>query len=152
MHYPISFTDGVRLALKAAKEEAWALDQEYVDTEHILLGLLHAEVEVAPPVLARLGVDVDALRPSLLSELPKGEFGSTDSLGAERPFTQRAKKLLDRALQRSHELNERKTGRGHLLLAMLREREGLAARVLVRHWLSEARLQEDPGTEPPVAP
>lgn len=136
-----NWTDDVRLAFRGARDEAWALDQREVDVEHILLALLHTEAEVAIPVLTPLGVDLNALRRDLLSALPRGGFGSTDFEGIDRPFTHRAKQMLEGSERWAYQHLRPYIASEHVLLAMLSEEGGLAGQALASRGLTVSQLR-----------
>ena len=121
-----NFTDRVRKVLAMAREEAIRLKHDYVGTEHILLGLIREGEGVAAAVLASLG-DLKKL-----SGLVEGSVrpGKTSSAIGELPYTTRAKKVLEHAMAEAKELNHSYVGTEHLLLGLLRQEKGLAARVL----------------------
>ncbi|MDE2489301.1 MAG: ATP-dependent Clp protease ATP-binding subunit, partial [Elusimicrobia bacterium] len=110
-----------------AQEEAKRLNHDYVGTEHILLGLIALGEGVAAQVLANLGVDLRRVR----SEIEK-IVGTGDNvmLLGEIPFTPRAKKVLEYAVEEAQHMGHSYVGTEHLLLGLIREEEGVAARVL----------------------
>jgi ATP-dependent Clp protease ATP-binding subunit ClpC len=110
-----------------AQEEAKRLNHDYVGTEHLLLGLIALGEGVAAQVLANLGVDLRRVR----SEIEK-IVGTGDNvmLLGEIPFTPRAKKVLELAVEEAQNMGHNYVGTEHLLLGLIREEEGVAARVL----------------------
>ena len=122
-----NFTDRVRKVLAMAREEAVRLQHDYVGTEHILLGLIREGEGVAAEVLRNLAADLDDLLRLVEENLRAGK--ATTPIG-ELPYTTRAKKVLEYAMAESRELNHSYVGTEHLLLGLLREEKGLAARVL----------------------
>jgi ATP-dependent Clp protease ATP-binding subunit ClpC len=122
-----NFTDRVRKVLAMAREEAIRLQHDYVGTEHILLGLIREGEGVAAAVLANLAADLDELSRLIEENVRRGKSAST--IG-ELPYTSRAKKVLEYAMAEARELNHSYVGTEHLLLGLLREEKGLAAKVL----------------------
>ncbi|WP_419161988.1 ATP-dependent Clp protease ATP-binding subunit [Candidatus Palauibacter sp.] len=122
-----NFTDRVRKVLAMAREEAIRLKHDYVGTEHILLGLIREGEGVAAAVLANLSADLEQLNQLIETNVRPGK--SASSIG-ELPYTTRAKKVLEHAMAEAKELNHSYVGTEHLLLGLLRQDKGLAARVL----------------------
>ncbi len=122
-----NFTDRVRKVLAMAREEAIRLQHDYVGTEHILLGLIREGEGVAAAVLSNLAADLDELHRLVEENVRRGKSAST--IG-ELPYTSRAKKVLEYAMAEARELNHSYVGTEHLLLGLLREEKGLAAKVL----------------------
>ncbi|MCG8468773.1 MAG: ATP-dependent Clp protease ATP-binding subunit, partial [Gemmatimonadetes bacterium] len=135
-----NFTDRVRKVLAMAREEAIRLQHDYVGTEHILLGLIREGEGVAAAVLANLAADLDELNRLVEENVRQGKSAST--IG-ELPYTSRAKKVLEYAMAEARELNHSYVGTEHLLLGLLREEKGLAAKVLgeLGIGLDEARAE-----------
>ncbi|MFV1979615.1 MAG: ATP-dependent Clp protease ATP-binding subunit [Rhodothermia bacterium] len=122
-----NFTDRVRKVLAMAREEAVRLQHDYVGTEHILLGLIREGDGVAAEVLRNLAADLDDLLRLVEDNIRPGK--SSTPIG-ELPYTTRAKKVLEYAMAEARELNHSYVGTEHLLLGLLREEKGLAAKVL----------------------
>ncbi len=120
------FSKEAREAIKFAKEEAQKLNQYYVGTEHILLGLLDVEGDIIPEILQELGIDALDIRSAVLEALPV----ESDMPADEIPFTPRAKEVLELSLQEALQFGHNYIGPEHLLLALLQEGEGVAAHVL----------------------
>jgi ATP-dependent Clp protease ATP-binding subunit ClpC len=135
-----NFTDRVRKVLAMAREEAVRLQHDYVGTEHILLGLIREGDGVAAEVLRSLAADLDDLLRLVEENIRPGK--SSAAIG-ELPYTTRAKKVLEYAMAEARELNHSYVGTEHLLLGLLREEKGLAARVLgeLGIGLDEARAE-----------
>ena len=121
------FTERAQRVILIAQEEAKRLNHDYVGTEHILLGLIALGEGVAAQVLSNLGVDLRRVR----SEIEK-IVGTGDNvmLLGEIPFTPRAKKVLEYAVEEAQHMGHSYVGTEHLLLGLIREEEGVAARVL----------------------
>ena len=110
-----------------AQEEARALKHNYIGTEHILLGLLAEQEGVAARALAALDVASDRVRAEILKIVGPGD----EVRGGQIPFTPRAKKVLELALRQALGLGHNYIGTEHILLGLIRENEGVAARVLL---------------------
>jgi hypothetical protein len=113
--------------LKGAVEEARALHHNHVGTEHLLLALI-AGGGLGAEALRRLGVDHDVVRGHVVDIIGPG-----DSKGsAHRPFTPRSKKVIHIASREAIHSKHDQVGTEHLLLALLREGEGVAAQILAQ--------------------
>lgn len=121
------FTQRVRKVLFLARDEAGRLQHDYIGTEHLLLGVIREGEGVAANVLRRLNVDFDRIQKAVEDSVtaPMGPV----SIG-EIPFTPRAKKVLELSIDEARLHNHNYVGTEHLLLALIREGEGVAARVL----------------------
>jgi len=122
-----NFTARAQRVLHLARKEAERFNHNYVGTEHILLGLVVLGSGVAVNALQSLGIDVQSLR--LEVEKAVGTGSDTQTVG-NIPFTPRAKKVLALATSEARSLNHSYVGTEHILLGLLREGEGIAARVL----------------------
>jgi ATP-dependent Clp protease ATP-binding subunit ClpA len=122
------FTDRARRVVVSAQEEARLLNHSYIGTEHLLLGLLYDDEGVGAKTLIKLRVDLEKVR-ALVDEIV-GMGGSSPS--GHIPFTPRAKKVLELALREALELGHNYIGTEHLLLAIVREGEGIAMQVLTK--------------------
>ena len=123
-----NFTERVRAVIARAREEAALLQQEYVDTEHLLLAILSEGHDVAAAVIQNLGGDAEQMRAQIhaASTPDRSKVPDRTDLG----FTSRAKKVLEFAMSEARQLNHNYVGTEHLLLGLLREEKGLAARTL----------------------
>ena len=122
-----NLTPRAQQALQLARNEAERFNHQYVGTEHILLGLIALGEGEAVNVLEKMGVDLESLR--LEVEKAVGQGQDTQTVG-QLPMTPRAKKVLALAATEAKELNHSYVGTEHILLGLLREDEGVAARVL----------------------
>jgi hypothetical protein len=143
-----------RRGVELATEEARGLGHSYVGTEHLLLGLLQVEEGVAARALARLNVDADAVRGEIEMIVGRGEEPASGT-SVPPPFTPRAKKVLALSEREARRLSHGYIDTGHLLLALVREGEGLAAQVLAKLGVDFAGLVEEVlrimrGGHPPV--
>jgi ATP-dependent Clp protease ATP-binding subunit ClpC len=121
------FTDRARRVVVRAQEEARMRDHDHVGTEHVLLGLTHETVGgVVAKVLESLGIGLEAARQRVTEVIGRGEQAPSGHI----PFTPQAKKVLQLALQESGSLGHHYIGTEHILLGLIREREGVAAQVL----------------------
>jgi hypothetical protein len=121
------FTERARQVVVLAQEEARTLGHNYIGTEHILLGLLREQEGVAARVLESLGVTIEQARGKVLRIVGSGEEVTSGQI----PFTARAKKVLELALREALGLGHNYIGTEHILLGMMRENEGVAARILL---------------------
>ncbi len=121
------FTQRVRKVLFLARDEAGRLQHDYIGTEHLLLGIVREGEGVAANVLRHLKIDFDRIQKAVEESVtaPNGPV----SIG-EIPFTPRAKKVLELSIDEARLHNHSYVGTEHLLLALIREGEGVAARVL----------------------
>jgi ATP-dependent Clp protease ATP-binding subunit ClpC len=122
-----NFTPRAQRVLHLARKEAEQFNHNYVGTEHILLGLVALGSGVAVSALQSLGVDLQSLR--LEVEKAVGS-GADTKMAGNIPFTPRAKKVLALAASEARSLNHTYVGTEHILLGLLHEGEGIAARVL----------------------
>src|ERR671910_685934 len=120
------FTERARKVVVLAQEEARHFNHNYIGTEHLLLGLLREDEGVAARALSSLNVALDEVREQVESIVGYGEEGT----GAQAPFTPRSKKVLELALREALQLGHNYIGTEHILLGLVREPEGVAARVL----------------------
>lgn len=121
------FTERAQRALQLAAREAERFNHPYIGTEHLLLGLVALGEGVAVEVLEELGVSLDDVR--IAVERMVGFGGDTKTKG-ELPYTPRTKKVLQLAVSEAQSMQQQMVGTEHLLLALLREGEGVAAQVL----------------------
>jgi ATP-dependent Clp protease ATP-binding subunit ClpC len=124
-----NFTPRAQQVLALARKEADRFNHSYVGTEHLLLGLIKLGQGVAVNVLERMGLELEAVRMEVEKEVGSGPpQKSTGNI----PYTPRVKKVLALANKEAKSLNHSYVGTEHLLLGLLREGEGVAARVLKR--------------------
>lgn len=121
------FTERAQRVILIAQEEAKRLNHDYVGTEHILLGLIALGEGVAAQVLANLGIDLRRVRAEIEKIVGTGD---NMMLLGEIPFTPRAKKVLEYAVEEAQHMGHSYIGTEHILLGLIREEEGVAARVL----------------------
>ena len=140
------FTERARKVVFFAQEEAGQLGENYVSTEHFLLGLIRENDHIAAQVLGRLGVSLSQIRSEIERQVPKGE----GRISQDMQLTPRTKRVIDLAYDEAQALDNNYIGTEHLLLGLVREGEGLAGKTLTRLGVeleqtrSEVkRLQED---------
>lgn len=121
------FTEGARRAVVQAQPEAGALGHDYIGTEHLLIGLSAEGAGIAAVVLAELGVSAGAVRSEVARVVGRGRNSGGEH---RRPFTPRAKKVLELALREALQLGDNFIGTEHLLLGVVREGEGVGIQVL----------------------
>ena len=120
------FTERARQVIVLAQEEARNLRHNYIGTEHLLLGLLREADGVAARVLGSLEVTLDEVRAEITRIVGEGDSESQGQI----PFTPRAKKVLEFALREALSLGHNYIGTEHILLGLVRESEGVAARIM----------------------
>jgi ATP-dependent Clp protease ATP-binding subunit ClpC len=122
------FTERARQVVVLAQDEARALGHNYIGTEHILLGLLREEEGLAARVLESLDVTVEEVRAQVAQIIGPGD---EPIVAGQIPFTPRAKKVLELSLREALSLKHNYIGTEHILLGLVRENEGVAARILL---------------------
>jgi len=122
------FTDRARKVMRLSGKAAGRVNQDYIATEHLLLGLIEEGSGVAANVLTHLGVDqlqvrleIEKIVPAGPARLPKGKL----------PLTPRARSVIEFAVEEARNLNHNYVGTEHLLLGLMRDHEGVAAQVLM---------------------
>jgi hypothetical protein len=122
------FTERARQVVVLAQDEARALRHNYIGTEHLLLGLLREEEGLAARVLESLDITVEEVRAQVTRVIGQGDEPLTTG---QIPFTPRAKKVLELALREAMALGHNYIGTEHILLGVVRENQGVAARILL---------------------
>jgi ATP-dependent Clp protease ATP-binding subunit ClpC len=147
-----NFTPRAQQVLALARKEADRFNHNYVGTEHLLLGLIKLGQGVAVNVLQKMGLDLDTVRMEV--EKHVGSHPETKMVG-NIPYTPRVKKVLALAGKEAKALNHSYVGTEHILLGLLREGEGVAARVLkslevdIERTRNEILKELDPNFTPP---
>ncbi len=137
MAFFAKFTERGQRALIAAQSEAARLGRTYVGTEHLLLGVL-TDPGAAASVLK--GVSLEGARNEILAILGRG----TDSIeGKQMVYTPRTKKVIEQSVREARELKQNYVSVEHILLALMREREGVAAHVLIKMGLDLNKAREE---------
>jgi ATP-dependent Clp protease ATP-binding subunit ClpC len=124
-----------------AREEAGRLQSDYIGTEHLLLGLVREGEGIAAAVLNNLDVDLDRIR-TQIEEVLRGQQKGTPLIG-EVPFTPSAKKVLELAVEEARSLGHSYVGTEHLLIGLIREGEGVAAKILTRNGVSLDKVRKE---------
>jgi len=120
------FSERARRVLSFAQEEAQQFNHNDISTEHILLALTRDPEGVAARVLSGLGVDLDGIRPQVEGIIGRGANPPQGEISLARP----AKKVVELAVDESRRTHQDRIGTQHFLIGLLREREGVGARVL----------------------
>ena len=149
-----NFTPRAQQVLALARKEADRFNHNYVGTEHLLLGLIKLGQGVAVNVLQKMGLDLETVRMEVEKQVGTGP--ETKMVG-NIPYTPRVKKVLALAGKEAKSLNHSYVGTEHILLGLLREGEGVAARVLknlevdIERTRNEILKELDPNFTPPEA-
>ncbi|MCC5840287.1 MAG: ATP-dependent Clp protease ATP-binding subunit [Opitutales bacterium] len=122
-----NFTPRAQQVLALARKEADRFHHNYVGTEHLLLGLINLGQGVAVNVLQKMGLDLETVRSAVEKQVGKGTAAKPTG---NIPYTPRVKKVLALAGKEAKALNHSYVGTEHILLGLLREGDGVAARVL----------------------
>ena len=131
------FSDSARRVVVLAQEEARKLNHNYIGTEHLLLGLIQEGEGVAAKALESVQVNIDAVRGQVVEIIGRGSSPPSGHI----PFTPRAKKVLELSLREALQLGHNYIGTEHILLGIIREGEGVAAKVLVKLGIDLERLR-----------
>jgi hypothetical protein len=122
-----NFTPRAQQVLALARKEAIRLNHNFVGTEHLLLGMIALGQGVAVNVLRKMGLDLETVRAEVKKQVGTGpDQGNSGSV----PYSPRVKKVLALATKEAKALNHTYVGTEHILLGLLREGDGVAARVL----------------------
>ncbi|MFH1062424.1 MAG: Clp protease N-terminal domain-containing protein, partial [Candidatus Omnitrophota bacterium] len=134
------FTERARKVILLAKEEAKRFNHDYIGTEHILLGLIKEGEGVAAAVLQNLGLNLEMIRLEVEKLVQPGP--STVTSG-DIPFTPKAKKVIELAMDEAKSLGHNYIGTEHLLLGLIRESEGVASQVLLNLGLDLNKVRKE---------
>lgn len=134
------FTERARLSVFYAQEEAARLGENCVSTEHLLLGLDRASEDgcIVDKILATLGVDHNRIRGEVEKQVSRGDGVN----GRDMELAPRAKRTIDLAYEEARGMNNNYIGTEHLLLALVREGEGLGGRILKQLGLEASKVRE----------
>ncbi len=121
------FTEKARRVVVYAQEEARMLNQNYIGTEHLLLGLIREQDGIAAKALESLNISLEDVHQQVEDLIGRGTFVPSGHI----PFTPRAKKVLELSLREALQLGHNYIGTEHILLGLIREGEGVAAQVLL---------------------
>lgn len=132
------FTDKARRVLVLAQEEARELEQPYVGTEHLLLGLIREGEGIAARALQQLNVTYD----EVISQIKDITDQDAPAAAGHIPFTPRAKRVLEGALRETLQLGQNYISTEHLLLGIIREGNGVAMQVLANIGVEGNQVRE----------
>jgi ATP-dependent Clp protease ATP-binding subunit ClpC len=134
------FTDRAKKVMNLARQEAQRFNHEYLGTEHILLGLVQEGSGVAANVLRQMTIDLTKIRQEVEKLVKTGP--SMVTMG-QLPFTPRAKKVLELSMEEASNLGHNYIGTEHLLLGLIKENEGIAAKVLTNLGVKLEEVREE---------
>ncbi|MDD5449458.1 MAG: ATP-dependent Clp protease ATP-binding subunit [Candidatus Omnitrophica bacterium] len=134
------FTERARKVILLAKEEAKRFNHDYIGTEHILLGLIREGEGVAAAVLENLGLDSEKIRIEVEKLV---QPGPSTVISGDIPFTPKAKKVIELAMDEARNLGHNYIGTEHLLLGLIREGEGVASQVLLNLGLDLNKVRDE---------
>lgn len=133
------FSDRARKIMQLATQQAQIFNHEYIGSEHILLGLIKEGSGVAVNVLQNLDVDLDKIR----REVERGLQTYPELVPGKLPIAPRAKKVIEYAMEESDKFGHNYIGSEHLLLGLIRERDGVAAQVLMHLGVTFSDVREE---------
>jgi ATP-dependent Clp protease ATP-binding subunit ClpC len=122
------FTERARQVVVLAQDEARGLRHNYIGTEHLLLGLFREEEGLAARVLESMAITIEEVRAQIKRIIGEGD---EPVFTGQIPFTPRAKKVLELSLREAMTLGHNYIGTEHILLGIVRESEGVGARILL---------------------
>ncbi|MBI3316272.1 MAG: ATP-dependent Clp protease ATP-binding subunit, partial [Candidatus Omnitrophica bacterium] len=134
------FTERARKVILLAKQEAKRFNHDYIGTEHVLLGLLREGEGVAAAVLQSLGMNLNNIR---LEVEKLVQLGPATVVSGDLPFTPKAKKVMELAMEEARTLGHNYIGTEHLLLGLIREGEGVASQVFMNMGLDLEKVREE---------
>ncbi|WP_179948133.1 ATP-dependent Clp protease ATP-binding subunit [Geosporobacter ferrireducens] len=133
------FTERAQKVILLAQEEAQQLRHNYVGTEHLLVGLVKEGEGIAAKVLTSMGASLEQLKEKIEQVIGIGEEEGTQLLG----FTPRTKRVFELSFAEARRLGHSYIGTEHLLLGLIREGEGIAAKILVDSGVNLAKAREE---------
>lgn len=133
------FSERARRVLQLAQEEAKHFNHHYIDTEHILLGLVGEEDGIAAKILINLGVSLNKVRSAVEFIIERGEKQTVGEIG----LSPGAKRAIEMAIDEARTLGHNYIGTEHLLLGLLRESQGVAAKVMDSFGITLERVRAD---------
>ncbi len=135
-----NFSSRVQMVIQFSREEALRLGHDYIGTEHLLLGLIREGEGIAVEILRNLGCDLDEIKRSVEDSVkPSGETMTIGNI----PFTKRAEKILKMAYVEAEKYKSDIIGTEHLLLALVKEKDGVAAQVLLSFDVNYDTVREE---------
>jgi len=132
------FTERARKVVLLAKEEAKRFNHDYIGTEHLLLGLIREGEGVAAAVLQSLGLNLESIRMEIEKLV---QPGPSTVVSGDVPFTPKAKKVIELAMEEARSLGHNYIGTEHLLLGLIREGEGIASQALINLGLDLTKVR-----------
>jgi ATP-dependent Clp protease ATP-binding subunit ClpA len=148
-HVPTELSDGSKRVLELAADEARRMKYDYIDTEHLLLGLVRIPASRATDSLKALGTSVEEVRQAAQRVLQESTKSPILATAPEQPasseserFTQRARRILSHAQAEAERLEHNHIGTEHLLLGMIIEEGGVAGRVLRNLGVDQTRVEQ----------
>jgi ATP-dependent Clp protease ATP-binding subunit ClpC len=135
-----NFSSRVQMVIQFSREEALRLGHDYIGTEHLLLGLIREGEGIAVEILRNLGTDLEEIKHSVEDAVKS--TGETMTIG-NIPFTKRAEKILKMAYVEAEKYKSDIIGTEHLLLALVKEKDGVAAQVLLNFDISYEAVREE---------
>ncbi|MCQ1530975.1 ATP-dependent Clp protease ATP-binding subunit [Lutispora saccharofermentans] len=133
------FTERAQRVMVYAQEEAIRLRHDYIGTEHILLGLVREDEGIGAQLIKNRGGDLEDLRKRVMAVIGMGQEPVTKVIG----YTPRTKNILESSLSEARALGHNYVGTEHLLLALLREGEGVAAQILDSIGITLEDIEDD---------
>jgi ATP-dependent Clp protease ATP-binding subunit ClpC len=134
------FTNSAREAVVQANEAAHEFQHQYVGSEHLLLGLIREKRGPCAHVLESLGVTADGVSDRIVQMVGRGDEPTT---AGAIPFTPEAKNALEEALREAQNLGQDHIDTEHLLLGLVREQGGAAARILLAFGADSERIRNE---------
>jgi len=134
------FSERARKAIEYSRDEASRLRHDYIGTEHLLLGLIRVGEGYAVETLQNIGIDLNELKQAIEDVVQPS--GGTITMG-QLPLTPRAKKTLELSSQEARALRSKEIDTEHLLLALLRDEEGVASQVLSQYDIDYKEAYEE---------
>jgi hypothetical protein len=137
------FTKEARRVVTFAQAEAKELGHDYIGTEHLLLGMLRIEDSLGARALGHFDVDLEEAREDVRQFIGEGDVATSRQRrrGKHIPFTPRSKKVLELSLKTARRLKDDFIGSEHILLALVQEGEGVAAKILNKRGVEEKALR-----------
>jgi ATP-dependent Clp protease ATP-binding subunit ClpC len=135
-----NFSSRVQMVIQFSREEALRLGHDYIGTEHLLLGLIREGEGIAVEILRNLGTDLEEIKHSVEDAVKS--TGETMTIG-NIPFTKRAEKILKMAYVEAEKYKSDIIGTEHLLLALVKEKDGVAAQVLLNFDITYEAVREE---------
>jgi ATP-dependent Clp protease ATP-binding subunit ClpC len=135
-----NFSSRVQMVIQFSREEALRLGHDYIGTEHLLLGLIREGEGIAVEILRNLGTDLEEIKRAVEDAVKS--TGETMTIG-NIPFTKRAEKILKMAYVEAEKYKSDIIGTEHLLLALVKEKDGVAAQVLLNFDITYEAVREE---------